>query len=807
MGTVWQDVRYGLRRLARNPSFTVCTVMTLALGVGAASAIFGVVNAVLLQPLPFQDSEQLVYLRVLDTQKSASLRLWPALVAYWREHAKSYRALATLRGTSFRTSGGEFPELILGYQVSPNVFALTGAEPLLGRSFLPEEGTPGGERVVVLGYGLWQRRFGGDVNLIGQSITLNDVPHTVVGVMPREFVSLFRGEIWQACVSNPDDPYAGLHVIGRLEPHINRRQAQAEAAVLSRQFEQHDPDFRAEWLVRVESLRDVYVEGTPQFSGHNVQRSLWVLLAATGLLLAIVGANVASLQCARARMRQQELSVRIVLGAGRRRVMRQYLTESLLLGVLGAAFGVLISRWMIGILTPLIPPQLPGPHELHVDAWVLGFSLVIAALTSLVAGVFPAWHSTRSSLTEVLRAGNCRSVGDAGGRLFRSLLIASEAALTLVLLVGAGLMVRSAIRLLQVDPGFDPRHLMCVEITLPASKDGNLDNERSAQRREIYEQIVERIGALPGVISASASFGLSQGTTPYMVEGQQERADLHGVACTTGPHDCLRTLKIPLLQGRYFTDDDVRGEATAIVVTASLARKLWPDQPPIGKRIRASATEPWLTVVGVVQDARLFSYAQESGPTLYQLLNRPQLWIPDSIEVIVRTVAAPPTLANAIRREVQSVQRDLPVMRFWEFETQLAETGARRRFCMILLSVFASVAVLLCAVGIYGVLSYAVAQRTGEIGVRMALGAGCGAVLWLIIRQVVTWVALGSTVGIVAALALTRFVASQLYGVSPADPPTFVGASLFLLMVALLACYLPARRAARIDPMAALRYE
>jgi putative ABC transport system permease protein len=807
MGTLWQDVRYGLRILGRNRGFTVCTVLTLALGVGATGAIFGVVNAVLLRPLPFQDPEQLVYLRVLDTQTNASLRLWSGLVTYWREYARSYSALATLKGTTFHASGGEFPELISGYQVSPNVFALTGVEPLLGRTFVPEDAMPGGERVVVLSYGLWQRRFGGDVHLIGKSITLNDVPHTVVGVMPREFVSLFRAEIWQACVRDSDDPYRGLHVIGRLKPHINRRQAQAEAAVLSRQFGQQDPDFRAEWLVRVESLRDVYVEGTPQFSGHNVQRSLWVLLAATGLLLAIVGTNVASLQCARARTRQQELSVRIVLGAGRRRLMRQYLMENLLLAILGAAFGVLVSRWMIGVLTPLIPPQWPGPHELHVDAWILGFSLVVAALTSLVAGVFPAWHSTRSSLAEALREGSGRSLGDAGGHLFRSLLIASEAALTLVLLVGAGLMVRSAIRLLHVDPGFDSRNLMCAEIGLPAGKDGHSDNERSAQRREIYEQIVERVGALPGVISTAASFGLNWGTARYMVEGQPDRADLHGVACTTGPHDCLRTMKIPLLQGRYFTDDDVRGEAAAILVTESLARKLWLDEPPIGKRIRASATQPWLTVVGVVQDARLFSYAEESAPTFYQLLDRAQLSIPDSIEVIVRTRAAPATLANAIRREVQSVEKDLPVRRFWEFETRLAETGARRRFCMILLSIFASVAVLLCAVGIYGVLSYAVARRTREIGVRMALGAGHRAVLWLIIRQVVTWVALGSTAGIVAALALTRFVASQLYGVTPVDPPTFVGASLLLLMVALLACYLPARRAARVDPMAALRCE
>jgi len=813
MRTVWQDVRYGLRTLRRTPGFTTAAILTLALGIGANVAIFSVVRTVLLRPLPFKDAEQLVWLRGLtDPQKNYSRLLWSQLFLEYRERASAYADLAALSGMSFEITGGEFPELIRGYRASPNLFTLIDAAPLLGRTFLPEEGKAGQERVVVLGYGLWQRRFGGDPNLIGKSITLNNLPHTVVGIMPPDFrffsfAQFFSFdkpvELWQAWV--PEANLNSVQVIGRLRAQVSRRQAQAEALVLSRQFQQQDPEYFGTMTIQVMPLRDLYVEGYIQFLHRDTQRSLLALLGAAGFVLLIACANIANLLAMRATTRQREMSVRAALGAHRWRLIRQLLTESVLLAVLGAGLGLLMIPLGIGTLERLVPAKLPGPREIGVDAWMLGFSLLLSVVTGIAFGLIPAWQAVRLNLTEGLKETGQQTTGRAGTNLFRTLLVTCEVALTFVLLTGAGLMIQSVVRLSYVDLGFDPHNLMCVEIKLPAARYGGSSAEGSARRADLCQRVTERIRALPGVVSAAAAFGLGNGGTGYTVEDHPKSVGLGRMGYSAGPDDWVRAMRIPLLQGRYLTDG-THAEPDAIVISETMARELWPNQSPLGKQIRPY-NAPWLTVVGVVKDARLLSYDEGAGRTFYQLADSASLPVPDLIEIAVRTTADPLAMTKAIRLEVRSVDPMLPVRDFWTFERQLAETGAKRKLNMVLLSVFASMAVLLCIVGIYGVTSYSAVQRTREMGLRMALGADRTNVLKLAMKRGLAPLSVGLLIGLAGAFALTRVLRSFLYGVTPTDPMTFVAVCFLFLMVGLTACYIPARKASRIDPMAALRYE
>lgn len=812
MRTVWQDVRYGLRTLRRTPGFTTAAILTLALGIGVNVAIFSVVHTVLLRPLPFKDPEQLVWLRLRDPQKNYSRLLWSQLFLEYQKRSSAYADLAALSGTSLEITGGEFPELIRGYQASPNLFTLIDAAPLLGRTFLPEEGKAGQEQVVVLGYGLWQRRFGGDPNLIGKSITLNNLPHAVVGIMPPDF-SFFSFaqffsfdkpvELWQAWApeANLD---RSVYVIGRLRAQVSRRQAQAEALVLSRQFQQQDPELGG-LIIQVMPLRDLYVEGFVQFLRRDTQRSLLALLGAAGFVLLIACANIANLLVVRATTRQREMSVRTALGAHRWRLVRQLLTESVLLAVLGAALGLLMIPLGVGALKQLVPAELPGPREIGVDAWMLGLSLLLSVVTGIAFGLIPAWQAVRPNLTEGLKETGQQTTGRAGTNLFRTLLVTCEVALTFVLLTGAGLMIQSVVRLSYVDLGFDPHNLMCVEINLPAARYGGSSAEGPARRADLCQRVTERIRALPGVVSATAAFGLGNGSATYTVEDHPESVGLGMIGYSAGADDWVRAMRIPLLQGRYLADG-THGEPDTIVISETIARTLWPNQSSLGKHI-LPYKGPWLTVVGVAKDTRLFSYDQDAGRTFYQLAESASLPVPDQIQIVVRTAGDPRAMTKAIRLEVRSVDPMLPVRDFWTFETRLAKTGAKRKLNMVLLSVFASMAVLLCIVGIYGVTSYSAVQRTREMGLRMALGADRTSVLKLAMKRGLTPLSVGLLIGLAGAFALTRVLRSLLYGVTPTDPMTFVAVCLLFLMVGLTACYIPARRASRVDPMATLRYE
>jgi predicted permease len=807
LGDFGHDLRYGVRMLWKNKGFTAVAVIALALGIGANSAIFSVVNTVLLRPLPYREPERLAMVWE-DNSKIGYPRDTPAAANYvdWRDQNQVFEGMAATADQSFNLTGAGEPERFEGKRVSANFFSLLGVEPQLGRAFMPEEDVPGANKVVVLSHGLWQRRFGSDPGLVGKSVTLNGEGYTVIGVMPAGFQFLSQDVgMWVPIAFTPQQAASRgshyLRVVARLKPGVTAERAQAEMSTIAARLQQQYPEQNTDLGATVVPLHEEVV--------GNIRPALLVLLGAVGFVLLVACANVANLLLARAAVRQKEIALRTALGASRLRLVRQFLTESALLAALGGLVGLLISVWGVTLLKSFIPENISQVRAIAVDARVLGFTVLVTLLTGLVFGLAPAVQASRFNLNETLKEGGRDAAATRGGNRIRGVLVVAEVAVSLVLLVGAGLLINSFMRLRSVDPGFRTDKLLTMSVVLPQQKYPD-----RARRAAFYTDMIRRVEALPGVRSAGVTNWIplvSQGdSNGYTIEGQPAPTGKPHIIVTrvVSPH-YFDTMGIRLVQGHGFEEGRDRIDSPCVVVVGeSVVRKYWPNESPLGKRLwpgTPQTPEEWCQVVGVVKDVRQFDLTSEVRPQLYLSYEQFGFFAPRHL--VVSTEGDPLALAGAVRKTVWEVDRDQPVSNVSTMEDVLAESIARQRFSTLLLGVFAGVALLLAAVGIYGVMSYSMAQRTREIGIRMALGAQKWDVLKLAVGQGLKLVAIGVGLGLVGALALTRVMSSLLYGVSATDPLTLVTISLVLGAVALLASYLPARRAAKVDPLIALRYE
>jgi predicted permease len=802
-----QDLRFGVRMLTKRPGFTLVAIITLALGIGANTAIFSVVNTILLQPLPYKDADRLVMIWEDGTQQGFPRNsTTPANFIDWRDQNQVFEGMAALGRESFNLTGTGEPEKIDGRRVSANLFDLLGVEPHLGRAFLPEEDQPGGSRVVIMGHGLWQRRFGSDTDIIGKPLNLNGESFTVVGVMPPHFQFPSReDELWvPIAFDSREAANRGRHfleVIARAKPGITLQQAQAEMNTIAARLQQQYPDMTT-------SVGSVVIPLHEQVVG-DIKPALLVMLGAVGLVLLIACANVANLLLARAAVRQKEIAIRVALGAGRLRLMRQFLTESILLAGFGGGVGLLMSLWGISLLKAFIPQNISQVQAVTVDARVLGFTLLVSLLTGMIFGLAPMTQASKVDLNETLKEGGRDSAAGSRGNRIRGMLVVAEVAVSLILLIGAGLLINSFMRLSHIDPGFRANNLLTMRIMLPQLK--YPDHRR---RTAFYTDLVRHVEALPGVQSAAVTnwipLVLQGDTVGISIEGRPdpgpaERPDV--VTRVVSPH-YFATMGIELLQGREFGEQDRVGPGAVVVISETMARRLWPGEDPIGKRItpgRADDPDDWCEIIGVVKDVRQFQLDADPKPQMYFTYEQAEFFAPNHL--VVRTNVEPQSLAATVRGTVWEIDKDQPVSNISTMEEILSESVARQRFSTLLLGIFAAVALVLAAVGIYGVMSYTVAQRTREIGIRMALGAQSGDVLKLVIGQGMRLALVGVTVGLIGAFALTRLMQSLLFDVSATDPVTFVVIAFLLTAVALLACYLPARRAVKVDQTVALRYE
>jgi putative ABC transport system permease protein len=779
-------------------------VAVLALGVGANTAIFSVVNAVLLRPLPFPGAGRIVAFMGVNPSKGITQSNMSAPdFADWRAEQRSFEALALYTSGNANMTGGDEPERVGTTAVSGDFFRVMGVGAARGRALLPEDAELGREPVAVIGHGLWVRRFGADPNVVGRRIEMSGRSIEIVGVMPEGFDFSQRSEVWaplQLDVAKEPRDNRSFRVVGRLKNGVTLESARAEMDALTARLSQAYPVTNGGWGLRLESLQDSMV--------GQLRRLLFVLLAAVGLLLLIACANVANLTLVRAASRRREVAVRLALGASRMRVARQMLTESLLLALAGGAAGVGLSVWLTELLVALSPRNTPRLDETSLDARVLLFALGATLLTGLVFGLAPALQASKASLNEALKEGG-RGVAEARGRgRGRGLLVVAEIAISLVLLVGAGLLVKSFLRLQQVNPGFDASHVLTMRVALPGARypDAN-------KKAEFYASLVERVKALPGVETAAATLSLPLNGSNYSVwrafirEGRPlAPEESENAAYSVVTPDYFRALRIPLVRGRAFTDRDDAGSAMVAVINEPLARKIFPGEDPVGKHITVWRDEKFpREIVGVVGEAKPQSLDSDSMLQVYVPERQDASW--GGMSLLVRTQGDPEALTQAVRSEVRALDRNQPVYDVKTMSQVVADSTAYRRLAALLMAGFASVALLLACVGLYGVISYAVARRTHEIGIRMALGAQARDVLRLVLRQGGALVLAGVAVGVAAAFAATRALASMLYEVSATDATVYALVALLLSAVALLACLVPARRATKVDPMVALRYE
>jgi putative ABC transport system permease protein len=799
-----QDLRFGLRMLLKNPGFTLIAVFTLALGIGANTAIFSVVNAVLLRPLPFAEPERVMWLWDTQPQLPTAPASLPDFLD-WKDQNRSFEYLAAFQsGSMFLDAGDGTVDTPAGL-VIPEMFPLFRVSPILGRTFTAEEILPGRTRVVVLSYALWQNRFGSDPNVIGRTTQLSGAPHTIIGVMPEGFSFPNNAEFWRPLAIDPKQLDRGPHylrVVGRLKSGVTQAQAQAEMSALSARLAQQYPEKIAGHGVKLEPLRDVIVGdiGTP----------LYILLGAVGFVLLIACANVANLLLARVGVRQKEIAVRAALGATRLRIVRQLLTESILLAVGGGAAGLLSAIWGVHWLVSFGPDTIPRMREIAVDPRMAAFTLLISVATGVLFGLAPALQASRPGLADALKESARASAGVHRNRL-RSALVISEVALSLVLLIGAGLMIRSFAILSQVDPGFNAARVLTMGVTLLRSK--YPEDERVAQ---FFSQLLEQAATTPGVASAAAVSGLplaGDNTSDYFtVEGRppiaREARPLTEYRIVTPRY--FESMGIPLLAGRDFAATDTKQAPNVVIINQAFAERHFAGENPIGQRISLQGQErDPLQIIGVVGNVRHFGLDAPPVPEAFVPFLQDPLskTYQRSLTIVARTESNPAAVAGSLRTALTALDKSLPVYALKPMTEYLRDSLMRRRFNLILLSVFGGVALVLAAVGIYGVISYGVTQRTHEIGIRLALGAQTRDVLTLVVRQG-TMLALGGVaLGLLAALALTRLMKTLLFGVSVTDPLTFAAIALLLISVAFLACWLPARRATKVDPMTALRHE
>jgi putative ABC transport system permease protein len=802
---MFQDLRYGVRMLIKHPSFTVVAVLTLALGIGANITIFSVVNAVLLRPLPYPDADRLVYLwSEAPAQNIRERASTYGNVTDWREQNKSFEDVAVFDPTVVTLTGAAEPEQVMSVRASANYFPLLGVAPMLGRTFTDDEEQQK-VRVVVLSHGLWQRRFGASPDILGQTLEIDGVSSQVIGVMPEHFRSGKETPIWEPHTLFPDwqaqkaqRGTGSWQVVGRLKPQVSLAQAQTEMSAIAQRLEQAYPEANKGLGVNLVPLQ-------LQYTGSNVRLALWMLFGAVALVLLIACTNVANLMLARGIAREREMAIRQALGAGRMRLLRQLLTESALLSLLGGAVGLLIASWGIRALLSFSPPNIRNLDSVTVDTRVLAFTTVVALLTSLLFGLAPALKISQTQPGAALKDGRSASGGISGRRL-RSLLLITEFSLAVLLLAGAGLLLRSFSKLQAVDPGFDPAGVLLAQLT-PA-RNGTAD-----QWRVFYQQLSERIAALPSVEAAGLTSEIFIGGNPdglITIEGASPEAA--ATARIPFRRDVIseglfETLRVPLRKGRFFNAQDHQAAVPVTVINETMARQFWPGEEALGKRFKlgpAQSTNPWLTVVGVVGDMRRQSLERQPIAQIF----RPYLQSSERrLILLIRTTGEPTQLASLVRNEIRALDKTVLVNGVATLESQLDQRVAERRFQTWLLALFSALALLLAAIGIYGLIHQSVALRTREIGIRLALGAQSRDVLRLIVRQGMSLAFCGVGIGLLAAFGLTRVLTGLLYGVTATDPTTFIAAPVLLLLVALLACYLPARRATKVDPMVALRHE
>jgi putative ABC transport system permease protein len=809
MNNLWQDLGYGARMLRKNPGFTLIAVLTLALGIGANTAIFSVVNALLLRPLPYAEAERLVLLSEsrAGERQSASYPNY----ADWRARAQSFEGMAIGWPQTFTLTGGERAARVPGYTVNWNFFPLLRVQPQLGRMFTEADDRYGAPRTVIVSHGFWQRQWGGELNVIGQTLRLTNETYTVIGVLPPGFEYFEPADLYTplGLVLGPDSAFAGrgnsafdFYAVARLKPSVTVAQAHREMDAIGRQLAREYPKFNEGKSALAERLQDVMSE--------SVRHPLWMLLGAVGFILLIACINVANLLLVRAAERQKELAVRLALGAGRWRIIRQLLSESLSIAALGGAGGLLLGSWMLQGLLALAPVEIPQLSRVGLDNRVLLFTLGMAALTNLLVGLLPALQASKTDLQMALKDGGRLTSGASREGTRKALLIA-EVSLSLVLLVGAGLLVRSMWNLLHVDPGFNGDNLLTLRLSLTGR---GYDDQR---KRVFYDECLTRVRAVPGVRSAALTHSLPiRGSNWGGVFIAADKpvpapANLPGADRLRVSPSYFETMGIRLRRGRLFTAADTPDSAPVVIINETLARRVWPNEDPLGKRLKFGFPEdydeeskPWREVIGVVNDVKMDGVDRVAEPQTYL----PYSQLPnESLGLVVRAERHPAALASAVEQAIAAIDKDIPVFAILTMDQLLGNSLAERRLTLVLLTSFAVLALLLSAVGIYGVISYAVRQRTHELGIRMALGAQTRDVLRLILAQGVKLTLLGIGLGLAAAFALMRWLESLLFGVRPTDALTFAIIALLLLLVALLACWIPARRATKVDPVIALRCE
>ncbi|HKQ09541.1 MAG TPA: ABC transporter permease [Blastocatellia bacterium] len=817
-----QDLRYGARMLIKRPGFALVAVLTLALGVGANTAIFSVVNAVLLRPLPYAEPQRLVF--IYDSWPGGLLPKSPLMEAEFlrlRDEARSLEQVSLYTTATLTLTGAGEPERLTGGTASGDLFAALGVPVALGRTFMREEEPRGQGHVVILSHGFWERKFAGDPGIIGRALTLDGRSYTIIGVLPQGFKSPPEMqadsaiELWLPPGYNLAGPCCshGLNVVARLRGGQTLAQAQAEADTIMAGVKQDYPDGFPK-----DGIKRAVIRPLEQEIVGDLRRPLWVLLAAVLFVLLIACANVANLLLARSEARQKEIAIRAALGAGRGRIVRQLLAESLLLAIIGGGMGLLLASSGLRLLPLIGSEKIPRLQEVTLDARVLGFTLLVSLLTSVVFGLVPAYQAVKFDLQTALKEGGRAAASARGRSRLRAALIVAEVALSLVLLVGAGLLIKSFWRLRQIDTGFRAEQVLTMRLFPPAS--AYPDDQHVAA---FYEEVLRRVRSLPGVTDAAVvdavPLGDRSGGTVMEVEGRPvELSAMNAAGWRVVSPDYFRTLGVRLVKGRFLEDADQGKAKTVAVINETLARTHWPDEEPLGRRIRllnrppGSATTAFLTVVGVVADVKNDDLTAAARQEVYVPLRQREaaidgMGLERQMSLTVRTSGEPLELAKVIRQEVGTLDPNVPVAGVRTMEQILATVTVQPRFNMILLGIFAAVALAMASVGIYGVLSYAVTQRTHEIGIRLALGARQGDVLKMVVSQGMVLALTGMAIGVASSFALTRLMTGLLYGVSATDPMTFAAIALLLAGVALLACYLPARRASKVDPMIALRYE
>ncbi|HUE87286.1 MAG TPA: ABC transporter permease [Vicinamibacterales bacterium] len=801
--TFARDARYALRMLFRTPAFSLITILTFAVGIGVNTAVFNVVNGVLLRPLPYPNPDQITLLW-LDNRRDGireDITSYPNYVD-WQSQSTSYAQMAAVSPTAFSLTGNGDPERLEGARVTANFFEVMQIPPLSGRAFTAHHETPGQDAVVLLSHGLWQRRFGGAPDVVGRTMVLSGRVHEIVGVMPAALHWPDDVEVWAPLAPGEQLRESRgsfwLPVIGRLKPGVSLEQAQTEMTGIAQRLEEEYPGNRG-FGINVVPLQKQLV--------GSVERGLVILLAAVGFVLLIACANLTNLMLGRTTARRKELAVRAALGAARGRLVRQIVTETVVLGLVGAVVGVVLAYWTTGFFLAIAGDSIPRQDAITMDARVLGFALLLALVASLLAGLIPALQASRRTIVDHLREGARAGTGLASRRT-RSVLVAAEVALAIVLLTGAGLLIRTLMTLQQTERGFAPANVAMMTVSVPAA-----DYRDASAVRGFYARLLERVRALPGVQSAATGTGVLQPlvarSTVFSIEGvpappPEERVEYPFETVSPG---YFETVGMTVVRGRGFTDADHADAPPAVVVNETLARMGWPDQDPIGRRMKPGGEQskaPWMTVVGVIRDAHRAEVTRAIRPEVYiSALQNP----PRTQTLLVRTSGEPNEMVPTIRRELQALDPQLPIFDVTTLEREVALTLSRPRFQAVLFAGFAGIALLLATIGIYGVTSHAVGQRTQEVGIRMAMGAARRDVLRLIFVQHLRPALAGLAAGVVGAVFLTRFLRSLLFGVSATDPTTFAIVAGGLLAVAAAACWIPARRATRVDPLVALRTE